>query len=655
MFKLILRNQNLFKITTTKFKPTIKVNFQLIKKCSTNSKFKDEFFVPFKPIQFESESEYEIEFEEKLNEKENKKFDENELINKAYQCLNLKELLDLINPKIKKLDSYELNKIYDRIINLWFLSKRENLSEGYLKFNKEILESSTFKSLIQYTETKLEELNSKGLCNLLIVFGLIKFDPNTKIVNSLFKLITDRINEFDLNLINICMFGINFYKGESSFESKLSLNKFENNFSRIVKDKIWNEIDERDLNLMIDFINNFSNQINYKDHFEIISYLVKLLNSNENQLNFMQSVKLLKSIKTIKFIYDKYKLEELPAEFISLIEACNRKILLNLLVDENEFNFNYYLSKMHNGSDSGKIVLKQLYDEKILNLLSKFIISRSEEINKFYIYNLVFNYSRFYIFNEELLKLIYNLVINDLEFRSKLNFFQTYFLFSKLNLPFVNYKKLAKIVFDFSSPNVKKDLTKQTNSIRVLNDIILADVDDENLILQLIELIKNLNSKTISKIPSLQFRDILKSKAYLLVCNKEMDENLKIKIIQCLNYVIKEFLKHNEGPRLINFFSNFNDKLIGNCFLSNELYIDHVTAIYDKSIYNFISLNKFKDYRFKMDKIPLKKNQKINILIERMPIKGEISNYESYSNYKLKKILNEYKKIEIIDVSYLFD
>lgn len=565
-------------------------------------------------------------------------YDEDELINKLYNRIDLSEFLIELKPNIDELNPIRLSKIYDRLISLWFNAKQEATNDGYLEFNRTILNSSTFQSLIDHSKQFIDLLNTRCLVNMLTLFSLIKLDSNNELVKSVLTIIGSKLDELTTKEICDCLTAFHFYSGNLSSNSSKHLLKLENNCLDKLSNKVLNnEIDPFNLYLILDLIESFSNdQLNRSKE---IVHLVKQLKANENRIFFDQAVKILRLVKDIRLITDEHRNQSLDNDFYELINSCNQKIYLNLFLEAEDDFFSYYLLKMHKGCDASKFYLPKFYEPRILKCVSEYLKNNPDRYNRILIYNLVFNFSKFDIYNKRLIKYIYDLIREDKAFRSRLNCFQLFYLFSKLDLPFVNYNELANLVYDLNNQKVKEVIEQSANSIKVLIDLILKDVDNTKLFEYLIMVVGNLNPNLYTKMPYQQLEDILLAKGYLMMFGRLETKQLKLRVKNTLDKVIDNYLRKNPGPKIYSTYIRENNKLQRGVYLSNEIYLRNVIAIYDSSIDDLISLDSFRDYFYCIDKLPLTRSQNLIVFVELKKLSGDMDDCEFTLTSRLIKIL----------------
>ena len=82
------------------------------------------------------------------------------------------------------------------------------------------------------------------------------------------------------------------------------------------------------------------------------------------------------------------------------------QILETLLTEESTVYIDNYLIKIHNSTDDFNYESPNFYDERILKLLAEHLINNLNSRHKHLIVNLIQNYAKYNVYNEKLLKFI---------------------------------------------------------------------------------------------------------------------------------------------------------------------------------------------------------------------------------------------------------
>lgn len=573
-------------------------------------------------VKFEmSENDSENSYYQKLN---NTKFDE--LIDKIKHSLNILNLFELIHPHITQLDSYQIRIIFNKINDLSYTSRSNEIN--FIHFKKTMEQSMVFKLLLNQVNYSLINLEGDCLITLLHTFNLLDENIHNELIKNTVQILRNKLDSLNLTEINKCLFILSSYSDLSL--SKNNLFKLNQELIESARTKILNdEFNHKDINTITRLFHVFLKPENDRDH-QVITHLTELLLPPTTILNLKQSVKILRRIKQshvdfrvqriksrgiidreYELRYRKNKL--FPKILNRLIEKCNSSIYESFYLDPSEENLHFYFVNLHDSVDTINYEFKNFYDPKLLNFLIPYVmrIFETKNIYKYYTYDLNTNYAQFDVFDERLLKLVYdNYLVNQI-FRSKLEFSQFYNLYTKYRFSFFNHQKFINVVTSPNSMvNLEQSLRFRLNSMKCLTKALLNDVDNEQFFMQLLDVIDQLNPKYYSQIPTKLYKEITLSNAIVQIFS-DLEPNLKSKIIQKLNKSINLVAEAYWRPKISDLFIRINDKLQRNGYLSNEVFLDSF-GIYDRSIQDFVSLNGYEKYfDSQVDKIPLTEDQEL--------------------------------------------
>lgn len=596
------------------------------------------------------------------------------LTDKLVKCETLISLLQFIETNLFKLTDDQIILAYSKLNGLILhLNRTKGLNKYLDQSNRIIKASSSFKLLLNRSNESFNKFDTYGLLTILKTFQLIYLNPTNENVNQLVKLLRTRFNKIKLTQKNIsndeayCLKIILYYLFKTNASDQLL--KLQNELLKTIRNKLLNDqFDRTDIYMLSQLFFIFLNP-EYDPNQEITIQLTKILLSPEIQLDLKQSVDLLHKLKKnywfIKMRFKKgdYQNEELkfryskgllyPKIIGKLIDKCNSVILKTLNSEPTNENFMFYLIKLDKLDNLSK-EFNNFFDQNLLNSqLVPYCLQNFEQSKRFkyLVYNLVLNYSKLNIYDERLLKFIYDLYSTNSDLRKNTNICEVYYLFTKLRLPFVDQQNLAvNILFNFSDQFYSTMDQFRFNRLKVLTRLILNDVYDKKLYLYFDETFNFLDFKIYERMDFDLYAQTSLARVYLSMFS-EMDSSLKQRIIAKLDRVINECpVVYKMSNNITNIrLSNIDNKLQANAYLSNGIYVD-IYAIYDKSKKDLISLDQFKNYCFKIDQIPLTENEELIVFIFSDRIKGYMKEYENNYCYQLKKVLKNLK-IRSIEVS----
>lgn len=562
---------------------------------------------------------------------------------------NLNDLLDLIEPYQSTLNNDQLVSIFGKIKELAFEIKsneyaslveqmklKTEVKKSIEKFRQTAESSDVFKQLLNQTNSLINNLDTICLIDLLEILNLLKYDPKSEIIVNNLNVLRSRLNNLNLNEIKKCLEIMHHYLHHQS--ATVQFFKFNQDLLRIANKMILN--DKLNLNDIQSISRCYfiflkpENSIIVGD--ELINYLTNHLLSNRIKFNFEESVLILEKIKQC-FLYFNYNVVKtriktfqntnqsitniykqiefrikqnqlFPNSIPELIDKCNSIIYTELIKDDDRSRnekINFYLSKLHDFTNTLNFELVHFYDEKLFYLLTSHLIKNLDN-NYDFIYRLMINYSFYETYDERLLKLFYDLLCKNDKFRIKLDISKIYMLLSELRLPFIDHNLFSEILFNHLKSTLDANLI---NSVRLFSRTILNDVNNEKLFLHFFESIDKLDSKSYEKFNIKIFKEITLAKAHLSI-SSDLDQKLKFKIERKLDQLIQNFTSFSKKPTIGTKFIRFDNRIQNTGYLSNLVYLN-AFVIYDRSIGDLLPLNQYFNYFDKIDRIPIKKDQEL--------------------------------------------
>ena len=598
-------------------------------------------------------------------------------------CEEVKELLNLIEPLIiSKLTNEHLQNIVNKF-NVLFVGLAISYKINKMESNRELVnKSAVFKLLLNHISLHLDRLDANSLVSLLSIMHFLNRTPQDQTVNNTFQELRSRLDNLNSNeLANCLRIFSNYLNNPVAINLYFELNQ---DFVGVCKAVILSDkFDLNDTNLIIHYYSIFLNPI-YDQNYEVINHLSKRLLLPNHKIAFKPAVLLLKKMKQIHFSFkentirnDRILIEKIENEKIKnqfseiklrfygerfyprildkLIKKCNNIFFDTFKTEKSDESYiSFYLSEIHGFYHYINFEFRDFYDERLLSYLVAFMAKciesdKNDRYDKyFYRYFLIVikHYAKFNIFDEKSLKLIYHLCCKDEKFKASNKEISHFYCFlSNYRLSFVNHQNLAKQLFD-SPVMFDKTFDNRKNSLRILSELILNDVNDQAVFDLLIQIIENLDNAFFSYYkPRERFKRIPLAKAYLSMFSN-VDNQMKTKLIDLIDLSISKIFPKDRASYPNLKYYKIDKKIQKNAFLSNEIHLD-TCAIYDKSRKCLVSFFGYTYLFNKIDKIRLLANQELITFIECERLRGQ--NYELNYNFQLKKVLKEFniKPIEV--------
>lgn len=513
----------------------------------------------------------------------------------TYDCADILSLFNLIEPQLADLKAENLTAIYDKINSLAYKS-RSAAEDGKTMPIDELLDimntSSTFRSLISRTCELSEQLDPKCLVAAYRTFRLTNIESNNKQVKAILQVLGSKVDELELADISLLLSELLTYSRNPLFPVDLSL-KLSGQLYKAAENKLMDaNRDKDDLNLLISFLDIFSSNDSVSAH------LINKLAASKHALDFRRSVILLRKLKTIP------NLDQGP-----LIKECNSRIYEFISANPTRENAYLYLENVHERADSGR-QNAPFYEARLLDVLTPILLKDLDLDwkSKHLIFHLIFNFSIEWLYDERLLKLMYNVICDDQEFSSKRPTSKFVF-FTRFRLPFVDPTKLAQSIFENPKLDFNLGLKNKKLNLKILNDLIINDVQNTNLILIFNKLSRNFKQFDLRKISLQEFKLLNLAKVYLWKFSK-LNETSKAHLERKLSTISNMLSMLECNPKIDQKIIQFNAKIQQNAYLSNGILLGSV-AVYDKSIRDLIPIIEYKDYFHKIDQLPLSADQQL--------------------------------------------
>lgn len=526
-------------------------------------------------------------------------------------CKELGTLLHLIELHLSKLTPDQLVVIYNRIIELFYKSRdksnENNLHSPVHRFFKELYSSTVLDTLLERTCDLNYNLRTSSLLVVLNTFRLIQLDARNKAVRVTLNNLSSRLIDLDLRQSVELVITFTHYS-----RKQLYLKDRYSDFYKSLLDSIEQCINRQDFNTAdLDLLFKCFEAFVIISNNSMIDQLSKLLSSPAYQFSFKQSVDLIKRLK----VSNATNRNELvfTDDLAKLIDKCNETIVNQLTNSNCDPDDVWYLClKMHALSrkhDTRIRNLKNLYDPRILTIISPTLVKKTEARYYYYIHTIFRNYACFNIYDERLIRFIYENIFKDPNYRRRLAI-STFKILSDFKFPFIDYPRLANLMFAELTTNIHRFIVQNNlNGLRLLCSLILHDVDDQ-IVLDYLNELRNLGLHYLKKeIDFSTFKELNLTEHYLSLANKKSLS--KVLIENDFKKLFHSIKLNTKVPKIENdiFIENLG-KLQENAYLSNGLYLKTI-AIYDRSIKDLISLDYFESYFHCVDQIPLNKNQEL--------------------------------------------
>lgn len=558
------------------------------------------------------------------------------LIKNVNDCKSLSSLFELIKPHLAELTDTHLNVIFTKLNDLFFDSSMFD-RQRVLKSKQTLQNSPVFKSLMDRTNRLVNKLCTSTLLSLLHTFSLAALDPQFVVVKRTISELNSRLDVLEQNAVIECAKQLHYYLGICFTEQLFKFNG--RVLQTLQRDLQINRIDPTNIKKTTNFWFIFLKPEN-DPRFEVAEYMAKRLLSPDVKLCFKQAVLLMRKIKLNHYLYRErlnkpeyqrmrgiyYKQVELefnrrnlfPRILADLMDKCNSVICETLGSEEaTEQDFGYFLSKLHDFTDDINHEFPNFYEPKILQFVVPYLIANIENNArlKAFIFELVQNYTKFNIFDDKLIKFTYDLFLSDEKLR--INGSPIFFILSKYRLPFVDHRHLSKVLFNFSTQI--RQSTKM-NPLRVLSELILNDVEDENLFGYLNDIVDNLTDEYYQSFKSInQFKQISLARHHLSIKNW-LKDGLKAKLQNVLDQAIYSLSIFNKKPKISYRLYFADQRFLSNGYLSNGVCLD-TFAIYDSLRAELIPMTRslVDSFKHRVDKIPRIEGQEMYVSREREP------------------------------------
>lgn len=519
--------------------------------------------------------------------------------------------LDSIKPALNELEPHQLAQIFDKLnAQIVVLNRRRVMTLFFACQNLDNLPG--FAALLNRTNSVIQDMNND---DLLVVFKLLRLlfhDPDTTIVRSLIKQIGERLNEMDLEHLSLCLLVTNRYLQQlpnSSHLTRLRASLLEACRRRVLND----ELKPENFNQLSRLFTTFLESSKSDEAFEMAERLAQLILS-DCELDFSKSVFLLSDmISALPGISSKET--PCPPVLSELIDRCNSIVVETLESDPDSANNHYQMLEMvHRYRSRMYFRFPNFFEPKVLELLSSFL-AKEAEANRLTkkprtILNLVHNYANQNIFNEKLIKLACQMIINRAYPVDRLTV-TDYFMLSDHRWPFVERQQLLNVLK--SSDRFLQSLKHGFRDQGLLCDLILNEVNDPGLLNYLNQTLNSKSDGTNRESMAIRFfnyEHIALARVCLTMFSKLTDKNLETRLKRTLDQRFHNLCMQGDRPNLSVKYIRVDSRIQAPGYLSNGIHVNSF-AIYDRSMGDLIPLEQFRNKFDEINSIPLTNNQEL--------------------------------------------
>lgn len=491
-------------------------------------------------------------------------------LNRRIESADLIDLLGIIETNLDRIECEQLDEIYNRLNYFCFISPGKNIVEILSK-------SMATRSLLDRTTQQIDRLKTDTLLRALRVFCFIEFDSTDELLITFLEQICLKVNHFDLRNVENSLNTLTIYKQDRNYYSVLKF-KLKKQRSTLLDPKNSN------------FTDSFTGE-------------------SDDKFTYHESIDLLKTIRSAKFIQHRPSIEQ-------LIEKCNSTIYEKLSSDfqlflSNAIYYVNYLNKLKNVSAHHRN--DRIIDSRILDLITPALVQDAYENTdtKYSALRMIHSLTELNIYAEQQLKTIYHWALNDSTFTSieRITIFN---FLTELWLPFVDYGQLVTHLF-------KNDFDTTCSQFSLLYPIalcklILIDKIDERLFDNFKKIIKKRLKLNSAESVDHRLADLLILSKQYLQLSGQLDNELKNKIKNSLDHwitIVRTYIESapNNDANSDVYFS-IDKRLQKDGRLSTGLYVGSF-SIYDRSAHLLVPLTEHVDYFNKIDQIPLSADQQV--------------------------------------------
>lgn len=540
----------------------------------------------------------------------------------------VEDWLSSIRSRLVDISPAELNTIYVRMMQLFRRQQSRQPSNTVHEFKKELTKSPDYWHLIDRTKRSMNELSNMTLINLLRWFSMTGESTQSPLYLDTREQLNSRVDRCELSVSELveALFVMHFHVDGAFADQRLV---------KAASDELLKNNQIEDVDTITKAIFLFL-MPDYDGRYKVTRPLIASLLSPDVQLNYRQSVMLLRRLKQasemssaeirrkagaksyrkatqqgrIKLWKKGDDFRYFPAKLAGVIDKCNEVIQRQFTEEPSDEHFDFYLSHVHDSVDPLNHEFPNFYAPDLFAPLRDFLLSQAAESADdqrrydLILYNLTTNYYRLSTtFDEALLRRLHEMICSNEQMPGELaNPVSFYFLISKYRLPWVQHDLLASRLF---AGTIEKNC-ELAQARRLLAELILNDVQDVRVLDYVCEQIQNLSSYHVS---TNEYKLIALARVYFSMFGQMRNGELKAKIERKLNQIIFDY--SGNKPKLSEKYIRFAEsKVQKNGFLSNGMYVKGF-GIYDRLKADFVSLADQEKYFSRVDRMPIEKHQEL--------------------------------------------
>lgn len=463
--------------------------------------------------------------------------------------------------------------------------------------------SEAFAAILARSMQIVDRAYPNCLLSVLEMLTMIKAEPGSELVRRVLTALNGHLNQLNVNQLCRC------YKAASQYllfkipETQQLIDLKQSVLQREKRMLLRNQFDSKDEDSVIEYMENFAD-FEVDPNFQVVEHLAKVLLQPFVSLNFKQAVKIMAKIQPSDNFYrfkrksgrrlhpelaQRYREKRLHPPILSdLFDKCNATIFEEFTFNLSAETFPYFLTKLHTSVSALNYEFPNFYDQRLLAIIRPWLIWNHQyrALDYNLLLRMVRNYSHFYVYDEELLRVVYEKFCSTMSFK-KFDAMTFYGLLAKFRWPFVDHSNANLLA------RVRNSIESRTNSVRLLATLLLNDVCDDELLGYLNERINSADDALFRNLKMDDYKPIVLARNYLSMFSP-LDGRLRVKLEHKLEQIIHRMLVTRQRPEMSFKYFRIDNRLSNTAYLSNGIFVD-VFAIYDKSTGDLVSLNEHRE------------------------------------------------------------
>lgn len=541
---------------------------------------------------------------------------------------SLGKFLDVIQQTPGELGPQQLDIVFDLMNQLIVelnLKKAMHTDDSLLLLQR----SPVFTKILDRSLALLDQLNSDALLNFFETLILTRRGPESAMVSQVLHALTNLLDEMHLGQLCKCYKTADQYRLLNVPETQQVI-RLKREVLRREKDKLLrHRFYPSEGDTIVDHFANFADFENDPD-FAVVERLARvlLIPTFSKLMTFEQALDILTKTQSSYNLY-RSRSSERPARekrlyppiLSELFEKCNTRIFEEFTLNPSSKMFSHFLQTLHSNVSPVNFEFPNFYDERLLSLIRPWIIwshQHQQELNHSLVLRMLRNYAQFYIFDEQLLKLVYEQACSKRAFRRS-DATSLYWLLAKFRWPFVDHQNSDLLIRVYNS------IESSSNYVRLLTCLLLNDVSNSEVLGHLNVMIDLHDETTYRDLRMDDYRMIALAKNYLSLFGR-LPDDLKSE----LEFKLQRILQHLQAIRLQakGRYIHFDQRLTNVTYLSNGLFVD-AFAIYDRSVGDLVSLHEHTDSTgnnfSKVDLLPITKQQERWVTVSLIEVRSQRS------------------------------